>query len=374
MAKASLADLPGKDVDAKILALVPNAQEKIYPVLLETIGQRRIQAQELLLKAVNHSDQAIRSAALTALGETIALEDLPVLVAQAVNPKFAQDASIAKKALKAASIRMPDREACAAKLATAIDESSSLETKVVLLQILGDVGGNKSLQTMRAAAQSDEPKLQDTSTQLLGKWMTADAAPVLLDLAKTISEEKYQVRALRGYIRIARQFRLPPQQRAEMCRQAFAAAQRPAEQKMVLEILERYPNAKNLKLASEALQIPALKEDASRVMLAVAQKLGDKNGNVKKILAQAGLSKVDLKIIKAEYGAGETQKDVTTALQQQASDLPLIILTSTSYNNSFGGDPLPGTAKILTIQYQIDGKAGEATFPENAPILLPMPK
>ena len=43
-------------------------------------------------------------------------------------------------------------------------------------------------------------------------------------------------------------------------------------------------------------------------------------------------------------------------------------------NSSFGGDPAPNAVKQLKIQYKINGKAGEATFAENALIVLPMPK
>ena len=81
--------------------------------------------------------------------------------------------------------------------------------------------------------------------------------------------------------------------------------------------------------------------------------------------------KVD--IIKAEYGSGASQKDVTASLQKCVDSLPLIVLPSPKYNESFG-DPAPGTVKILKVQYQINGKAGDVSFPENALIMLPMPK
>lgn len=69
-----------------------------------------------------------------------------------------------------------------------------------------------------------------------------------------------------------------------------------------------------------------------------------------------------------------TQKDVTEMLRRQVRDLPLIALPSPSYSVSFGGDPVPGAAKQLKVQYRIDGKAGEATFPEDALVMLPMPQ
>ena len=374
LAKSTLAELPGKEVDAKIIALLPDASGEVYPLLLETVGQRRIDAKDTLLKALSHADKSVRGAALAALGETVDLDGLSVLVSQVVAPKFPEDASVAHQALKAASIRMPDREACAAELTAALEKTSSAPTKATLLQILGDVGGANALAAIGAAAKSSDPELQDLSSRLLGKWMTADAAPVLLGLANELQEEKYQVRAIRGYIRIVRQFNLPEQQRAEMCRKAFEASRRPAEQKMVLEVLERYPNAANLKLAGEAIQAPELREEAIQAAIAIAQKVSEKGGNEKELLSQVGLSPVELKIVKAEYGAGTTQKDVTATLRTQAKDLPVIALASTSYNASFGGDPLPGTAKILRIQYQINGKPGEASFPENALIILPMPE
>ena len=39
--------------------------------------------------------------------------------------------------------------------------------------------------------------------------MDVDVAPVLLDLAKNAAEDKYKIRALRGYIRLVRQFDMP---------------------------------------------------------------------------------------------------------------------------------------------------------------------
>ena len=91
-------------------------------------------------------------------------------------------------------------------------------------------------------------------------------------------------------------------------------------------------------------------------------------------MAKIGLDPVKVEIIKAEYGAGARQKDVTETLQKQVGDVPLITLPSPSYSASFGGDPVPGTPKILKVQYRINGKAGEASFPEDAIVMLPMPQ
>jgi HEAT repeat protein len=289
-AKAALASLPDEKVDKEIADRLAKAEGKAYPVLIELVGQRRIAATPALVKALDHADKSVRGAALASLGNTVAAKDLSVLVSQAVSPRHAEDAAAAQQALKTAAVRMPDREACATELAAALARSPA-ETKTVLLETLGAVGGTKALATVGAAAKGSDPQLQDVGSRLLGEWMTIDAAPVLLDLAKANpADNKYQGRALRGYIRIARQFTMSEPERVAMCQKAFEASRQPAEQKLVLEVLKRYPNLEMLKLAAKAAEVPELKEDAAAAAGAIAQKL-PKTDEVKKLLSQAGADK-----------------------------------------------------------------------------------
>ena len=325
-----------------------------------------------MVAALNNPDSSIRTAALTALGETIAAKDLPLLIAQVLSPANADDAPAANKALHAASVRMPDREACAAALASAVDRAPA-PVKVTIIEILGAVGGPKALQTIAAAMQGGEEALSDTGSRALGEWMTADAAPVLLKqaTANAGAGNKYQVRALRGYIRIARQFQMPIADRAAMCQKALEAAGRSDEQKLTLAILERYPSIETLKVACNATHNPALKEDATMAALAIVAKLGPDSSEARQVLAEFKIEPPNVAIIKAEYGAGRKQQDVTDVLRKQLKGAPAIALSAGTYNESFGGDPVPGSAKQLKIQYQLNGKSGEVIFAENQPIVLP---
>ena len=372
-AKATLADLPGKDVDAKITSLLPGAKGKMYPLLIGLVGERRIEATPALLKAMDHADKEVRTAALVALGATVSLKDLSVLTNQAIAPKNADDAEVAQQALKTACVRMPDREACATELAKAVERAPEKE-KVMLLEILTDVGGEKALKTIGMVSKSKEPGLQDAGSRLLGKWSSLDAAPVLLDLAKTGPAAQYRIRALRGYIGLARKFPMPDAQRAEMCQNALEIS-KVAEQKLVLDVCKIHPSLDTLKLAVKVTQsVPELKDEGTQSVVAIAQKLGTKGPEVAELLNQSGIGRVKLEIVKAEYGTGATQKDVTVVLQKQATEFQLVTLPKATYNESFGGDPAPGEVKQLKIQYKMDDKEGSANFAENALIILPMPK
>ncbi len=286
-AKEALVILPGESVDKDIAARLGKAEGKMYPLLIELVGQRHIEASEALLKALKHSDPAVRTAALTSLGNTASQKYLSVLVTHVVKPASPDDAPAAQAALKAAAIRMADREACAAELTAPLDRAP-LPTKTVLLEILQAVGGTKALAAVGAAAKNPDPALQDAGSRLLGDWTSVDAAPVLLGLAK--GGGKYQTRALRGYIGMAQKFPMPEEQRAQMCQSALDAARQPAEQKLVLEVLKRYPNLEMLKAAVKAMEIPDLKKDASEAALAISQKI-PKTEEVKAVLSKAGLDK-----------------------------------------------------------------------------------
>jgi len=380
-AKGALIDLSGPAVDQDLVTRLRGAQGKTYPLLIELVGERRIKAVDELVSALDNSDDAVRIAALRSLGTTVPADKLSVLITQFVTPKHTEDATEAEKALKAACVRMPDREACAKELSAAMQQAPAA-TKIALLKILGAVGGTEALASLSAAAKTSEAELQDASSRLLGEWMTIDAAPVLLDLSKTADGDKYRVRALRGYLRMARQFAMPEPQRIEMCEKAMAAAIQPAEQKLVLDVLKlkKYQSPAGLAVVARFTRdYPKLNHETSQAALLIGRELGDEKHSatadeVRSILAQAKLEKVKLEIVSASYGAGDKKKDVTKTLQGLAKDTQLISLPSPSYVAAFGGDPAPGTNKQLTVNYKINGKADEAYYGENAVIVLPTPR
>ena len=369
----ALEGIQGLDVDADLAGRLNQAAGETRRVLIELAGRRRIiEANTMLLAATNDSSARIRAAALKSLGSTIEPQHLSKLIDQVVKPAHPEDAEPAIGALQEASVRMPDREACASQLSDAISQGS-VATKCKIVEILGTVGGTSALEAVADAAKDKSPQLQDTASRVLGKWMTADAAPVLLNLASESLRGKYQIRALRGFLRIARQFNLPNEQRAQMCRSALQIARRDAEKKLVLEIVERYPSVEMLAVATEVAKTPTLKDDAATKSLIVAQKIGQQTDKVRSLLARVGYQQVKIEIIKAQYGAEGRFADVTDLLRKHVSDLPLIVLPAANYNDSFGGDPAPGSTKQLQIEYSIDEKLGKVSLAENKVVLLPIP-
>ena len=270
-ARNSLAEIQGEGIDAAILEALDRSEGKSRAMLIDLVGQRGIaSAVPALLEAAQHEDAKIRRAAIGALGVTVGLDTLDALIDQLLAPKDAQDSGATLEALKRACLRMPDRDATASKFLARTAQASA-EARDSLLELVGTVGGPKALAGVAAAARSDDEDLQDAATRVLGQWSSPDAAPVLLDLAR--SPGKFQVRALRGYIRIARQLGLSDAEKLAMCREAMGVARRDAEKGLVLEVLPRIPSAGAIRLAVEQLDSPGLKEKAGESAVDVAKKL-----------------------------------------------------------------------------------------------------
>jgi HEAT repeat protein len=142
-----------------------------------------------------------------------------------------------------------------------------------LIELLGSIGGARALQAVSDAAEDSDEAIQDAATQALGKWGDADAAPALLKLSKTLQSEKLRVRTLRGYMRIVQQMSLSAEQKLAMCDEAFRAAERDEERRLILNVLSHVPSAKSLAMVTPHLANSALRNEAALAAVAIGQKI-----------------------------------------------------------------------------------------------------
>jgi len=272
-AAEALQELPGDQVNADLAARLAKAEGKTRLALIELAGWRGIAAAvPELLKAADDSDGSVRAAAFKSLGDTIDFAGLAWLIERTVRAKSPEELTAAGDALKAASGRMPDRDACAARLDAAMSQAGT-PAKGKLLESLGAIGGARALAAVAEASKSADAAVQGAAAQQLGDWMTPDAAPALLQMARSAADNSLKIRALRGYLRIARQFVVPDDERLAMYHTAMAAALRDDERRLALDVLIRIPSPQTLAEATKRLDEPALRDAAANAAVAIAAKL-----------------------------------------------------------------------------------------------------
>lgn len=284
----ALCALPAAEVDKALLA---RFQKRTRPdetrLIARVLGRRRYAlATPELLRAAGDSDLALRIAALQALGGTMSEVELPMLLERLTSAKEEVERSATLAALKEACPRMADRDACAARVAESL-VTAPLAAQLKMVEILGAIGGERALDAVADLAAKSPPEVVESASRVLGEWMTPDAAPKLLKLAASADEAKYRVRALRGLLRVVRQFELSQADREMYCAKAVDVAERDEERRLILEILGRYPSLPSLETAVRLSQRKELQELGLSTAHRIAQDLGNPPA-AKEILDKVG--------------------------------------------------------------------------------------
>ncbi|MBM3892032.1 MAG: hypothetical protein FJ388_23195, partial [Verrucomicrobia bacterium] len=233
-AQTSLSTLRGKDVDAAIVAAMEKGDAKVRRVAIETLGLRRSTAgTAVLVKAAGDADESVRIAAIKALGTTVGATDFGTLAELVAKAPGAKETAAAEAAVGVACARMTDKDACAAKLLAHLPQADAAH-KPALLRALSQVGGAKALEAVRKATKDANEEVQDEAVRALCNWPNIEAAADMLEIAKTSSNAKHKVFALRGYTRLIAQSELSADKKLAMCKDAMALAARDDERKLVL--------------------------------------------------------------------------------------------------------------------------------------------
>ena len=220
---------------------------------------------EALLAATGDAERDIRLAAFNALGQAAEPAMLPKLAAALLKAEGSRERTAARQAVVAVAERVKDPEQRAKSLLAALAAAQD-KPRAVLLEAIASVGGKEALAAVvGAAGKGDEDAIR-----ALSGWCDVAAAPELLKVARSSSQTTHQVLALRGYIRLVGEARLPDAQKVKMLQAAMEVARRPEEKRLVLSGLSAVPSADALKVVAPYLDDEALSGEAAIAVLKLA--------------------------------------------------------------------------------------------------------
>lgn len=271
-AATGLAGLPGAEVDAIVIQTLDSPDGAVKLKMLELVSQRRIvTALPLLLKIRDDKDEALRSAAIKCYAELATETELAGLLDKITGNTNAGEIAALEKALGAICGATTDPKGCVQKLVEALPKASP-EAKQALLRTLRVAGGADALKAVRGAVGDPNKDVHAAAIRVLGEWKTGDAAPVLLELAKSSTAPVDKILCLRGYLGMAARNDVPPQDRLAICRESAPLIQRDDEKILLLGALANLANADSLNLVVGYLDDPAVRREAVAAVIAIAGK------------------------------------------------------------------------------------------------------
>jgi HEAT repeat protein len=275
VARESLTRLRDGDVDAAILAgIEEHADAAVRCELIRSTAARWYRpAIPTLFAASKDPAEAVRVAALRALGDLALENHLPELVQRLIDVAGDEARQAAEDAVVKTALRIEEAEQRAGPVLAAL-EGASGNAKASLVRVLGRIGGPRALEAIRAARLSVEGEVVDAAVRALANWPDPEVLDDLLDIARSSLDQTHAVLALRGYVRLVRlPSERPPLETFEMLEKVMPLAQRPDERKLVLSALADVRHVSALQTAESLLDDETLRDEAGVTTLAIARAL-----------------------------------------------------------------------------------------------------
>ena len=247
-AAESLKLFSGENFEKIIIAQLNSEATSVRLAALEVIGNRRMTAAANLVKALcryhDYDDYKIRPAAYRSFAQSsqATAEDIDYLLTHVLfwdSVMRDGESAVACEAVLIMCRRTAEREK-AVDVFVEVLKTTDIEKSSFLLDCLFALGGEKAAAAIASVAMGTDDALTDKATQLLGRWLTAEVAPYLIEIAEKHPNERYRNRTLSGYLRVIRQMGLPVDQKVQMAEKAVAVATRDADRQRAVEVLERF--------------------------------------------------------------------------------------------------------------------------------------
>jgi HEAT repeat protein len=297
IARESLASMPGADAEQAILQTALKGAPADRALVMGILAERPSPAvTAALLDAVNGSDSGVAVEAARALGRIGQMKEHAALLKVVVTTRDVDTRDAARDAVVNIATRLGDRDQATTPVLAALPGTAGA-SKAALLAILAGTGGDRALEELTSAANSQDPEVKQAAVSLLAEsWSDSRPLPTLQYVAKTSADKSLRVEAARGYLRLVGQDdRMPADQKVTKIAQILPLAERPEEKRQALTILRDCRVSTAMEQAASLLDNPAVASDAADTVLYLAaeQKKGNRNlPAVKGAASTAALNKI----------------------------------------------------------------------------------
>lgn len=285
VAQASLRQLQGENVDRRLIELIDGGDEPTRVAAIDALAARGAAAATArVLASAGEGPDAVRQAAIRALGALAGPADLKPLLQLVAQPAVPDDRDL----LVAAVSRLLPRCGDSAAMIDAIErviQAAPPDAQPALVRILGATGADAALPALRNYLRTATEPVQDAVVAVMAEWPNERVMEDLLQVLETARRTPQREAALQGLVRLAG----TSSDGTRVLTRVWETAERTSDKKLVLTGLGlQAQSAAALELARGHLQDPELGPTAGVAVVRIANRLRDRD----RALAQAALRQV----------------------------------------------------------------------------------
>jgi|GEM_PF-1312034 len=214
----------------------------------------------------------IRISAVKTLEVISSESQLPAIIKLALNTH-----SDAEQAAAFAAIRSICERTRGKSLEAVLDGLNQAATKIKpqFFDFLATIGGSRGLEiVLKIASSEKDSTLQTFAIRSLADWSTADAAPHLLNLTKTLKSPELQTIVFRGYIRLCRESEISEADKINLLTEATKVVQSVEQKQLILGALGELSSLDALRIATPFIQDGQVSQEACFACVGIISKFG----------------------------------------------------------------------------------------------------
>ncbi len=261
-ARASLALLPGEDINPAIVRALASSSPPVQGELLRALAARGAgETAGDVLKLADAEDADVQKAAMEALRKIAGPELVMPLLGRLVKTADKGRIGELEKTAMAAAKGDSDGGASAKAGLAALQQAKTPAARAAVLRVLGRIGHASALPALEAGVKDGNGDVSDAAIRSLAAWPDAGPAKTLWAIAGNQNMgQSHRVIAFRGFVeQIPLHSDIDDKKILSMYRQALDAAWRPEEGRLVLSKLSGIRHAGALELVKQAVSKPGLK-------------------------------------------------------------------------------------------------------------------
>jgi HEAT repeat protein len=283
----ALVAVPGNDINAALAKALSGLKDNgARMAMLAVISQRRVrEAAPEILKLAADDDEGLRLRALETLAK-VATGDVASGLAELLpKVKEGREQQALTEALVVACSNIGDKKARLKPLFPAI-ENGEPKQRCLLLAVAGRIDTDESRDQLVKTLKDDNAEVQNAAMRALEEFPSKRALNVLLEIAKSTQNEKHQVMALRGYMRLVN--KEGEDKRVALIEAAIPAIKRPDQQNLIFGSLGNIRRKEALALAMKYVPDENLRKSAAAAAINITRKMKGKD----RAAAKASMAKL----------------------------------------------------------------------------------
>ncbi|NQT23902.1 HEAT repeat domain-containing protein [candidate division KSB1 bacterium] len=198
-AAGTLNILSGRDFDRELVARLPQSDDRMKALILESLGSRSaVNMSESVMQYTQHPDLRVRIEAIQAMGQLGSETTIPDLMQLLIQSDDRREQNALQMAVVTLAKKDNQQSITETYFLPLLTDNQSMEIRISLLKMMGQIGEGAAMPVLLSSCQNDDNQIQKAAIEALANWPDAQPLKDLHTLSQSDADVETQRLALQS--------------------------------------------------------------------------------------------------------------------------------------------------------------------------------